>query len=82
MTTIQKKQKLIEEVEKLSDSDSDLIDYLLQLIESESDPDLSKTYPLTKMEMKALDKAETDIKEGNVITDEQADEQISSWLYT
>lgn len=79
MTTLQKKQKLIEEVEKLSDSD--LIDYLLQLIESESDPDLSKTYPLTEMEIKALDKAETDIKEGSVITDEQADEQISSWLY-
>jgi len=78
MTTLQKKQKLIEEAEKLTDSD--FIDYLLRLIESESDPDGSKTYPLTKIEKKALDKAETDIKEGNVITDEQADEQIASWL--
>ena len=78
MTILQKKQKLIEEAEKLTDSD--FIDYLLQLIESESVPGASKTYPLTEMEVKALDKAETDIKEGSVITDEQADEQISSWL--
>jgi len=78
MTTLQKKQKLIEEAEKLTDSD--FIEYLLQLIESESDPGTTKTYPLSEIEKKALDKAEREIKEGSVIADEQADEQITSWL--
>jgi len=78
MTTLQKKQKLIEEAEKLTDSD--FIDYLLRLIELESAPDASKTFPLTEMENKAIDKAEEDIKKGSVITDEKADEQISSWV--
>jgi hypothetical protein len=78
MTTLQKKQKLIEETEKLTDDD--LIEYLLRLIESETEPDDLKIYPLTEMEKKAIDEAETDIKEGKVITNNEADEQIKSWL--
>jgi len=78
MTTLQKKKKLIEEAEKLTDSD--FIDYLLRLIELESGPDASKTFPLTEMEKKAIDKAEEDIKKGNIMTDEKADEQIATWL--
>lgn len=78
MTTLQKKQKLIEEAEKLTDSD--FIDYLLRLIELESDPGASKIYPLSEMEKKAIDKAEADIKAGDVLTEKQADEQITSWL--
>lgn len=78
MTTLQKKQKLIEETEKLTDDD--FIEYLLRLIESETEPDDLKIYPLTEMEKKAIDEAETDIKEGKVITNNEADEQIKSWL--
>ncbi|MCC5905570.1 MAG: hypothetical protein JJU13_05160 [Balneolaceae bacterium] len=78
MTTLQKKQKLIEETEKLTDDD--FIEYLLRLIESETDSDDLKIYPLTEMEKKAIDEAETDIKEGKVITNKEADEQIKSWL--
>lgn len=78
MTTLQKKQKLIEEAEKLTDAD--FIDYLLQLIEGETGPDALKRVPLTEMEKKAIDEAEADIKEGKVISHEKADEQIASWL--
>lgn len=78
MTTLQKKQKLIEEAEKLTDSD--FIDYLLRLIELESDIGASKIYPLSEMEREAIDKAEEDIKAGNVLTEVQADEQINPWL--
>jgi hypothetical protein len=78
MTTLQKKQKLIEESEKLTDDD--FIEYLLRLIESETEPDDLKIYPLTEIEKKAIDEAETDIKEGKVITNNEADEQIKSWL--
>jgi hypothetical protein len=78
MTTLQKKQKLIEEAEKLTDSD--FIDYLLRLIELESDTGVSKIYPLSEMEREAIDKAEEDIKAGNVLTEVQADEQINPWL--
>ncbi len=78
MSTLQKKKKLIEEAEKLTDSD--FIEYLLRLIEGESGPKGSKSFPLTKMEKKAIDKAEKDIIEGNVTDDEQANEHIASWL--
>lgn len=78
MTTLQKKLKLIEEAEKLTDSD--FIDYLLRLIELESDTGVSKIYPLSEMEREAIDKAEEDIKAGNVLTEVQADEQINPWL--
>lgn len=78
MTTLQKKLKLIEEAEKLTDSD--FIDYLLRLIELESDIGASKIYPLSEMEREAIDKAEEDIKAGNVLTEVQADEQINPWL--
>ena len=78
MTSLQKKQKLIEEAEKLTDSD--FIDYLLQIMEGETNPDASKRFPLTEMEKKAINQAEFDIKEGRVLTHENADEQISSWL--
>lgn len=47
MTTLQKKQKLLEEAEKLTDSD--FIDYLLRLIELESNPGASKIYPLSEI---------------------------------
>ncbi|TVQ05312.1 MAG: hypothetical protein EA359_03505 [Balneolaceae bacterium] len=78
MTILQKKQKLIEETEKLTDGD--FIEYLLRLIEGETAPNASKIYRLTEMEKKAIDEAETDIKEGKVITNKEADEQIKSWL--
>ena len=78
MTTLQKKQKLIEETEKLTDDD--FIEYLLRLIESETEPDDLKIYPLTEMEKKAIHEAETDIKEGKVITNNEANEQINKWL--
>lgn len=78
MTTLQKKQKLIEEAEKLSDAD--FIDYLIGIIEGEKSRDASNRLPLTQMEKKAIDEAETDIKEGRVLTSEEADEQVSSWL--
>ncbi len=78
MTTLQKKKKLIEEAEKLTDSD--FIDYLLGLIELESSPVASKPHPLTELEKKAINQAETDIKTGNVITDKQAEEETASWL--
>lgn len=65
MTTLQKKQKLLEETEKLTDSD--FIDYRLRLIQLESDPGSAKIYPLSEAEKKAIDKAE-------------ADEQITPWL--
>lgn len=78
MTTPQKKKKLIEEAEKLTDAD--FIDYLLRIIEGEKTPDVSKKIPLTELEKKAIEKAETDIKEGKILSHEKADEQISSWL--
>lgn len=78
MTLLQKKEKLILEVQKLSDTE--FIDYLLKLIELESKPIPAKDYMLTTMENKAIDIAEDDLKAGNVITDEEADEQIRSWL--
>jgi len=78
MTTLQKRKKLIEKAEKLTDSD--FIDYLLRLIELETSSDSAKVFPLTKMEKKANKKSETDIKEGKLINEEQANEQIESWL--
>jgi len=78
MTTLQKRKKLIEKAEKLTDSD--FIDYLLRLIELETSSDSAKVFPLTKMEKKAIKKSETDIKEGKLINEEQANEQIESWL--
>ncbi len=78
MTTTQKKQKLLEEAEKLTDSD--FIDYLLRLIELESDPANTTIYPLSEKEKKAIDQAEMDIQEGNVLNGSQADDQITAWL--
>jgi hypothetical protein len=78
MTNILKKNRLIEEVEKLSDSD--FFDSMLGFIELESGPGTNKSYPLTKMERNAVEKAEKDIQNGNLLTQEQADDQISLWL--
>jgi len=59
---------------------TEFIDYLLRLIKLVLKPVYVISCALTDLENKAIDEAEGDLHAGNVITDEEANEQIVLWL--
>ncbi|MDZ7719547.1 MAG: hypothetical protein U5K72_12085 [Balneolaceae bacterium] len=78
MTTEEKKEKLLNKIQQIDDSD--LIQHLLQFIDAEMERKKGEPYPLTEMEKDAIKVAERDVERDNLMSEKEANEKIKEWL--
>ena len=78
MTTEEKKEKLIDKIHQIDDSN--LINHLLQLIDAEIEQKKGEPYQLTEMERDAIKVAERDVENDNLMSEDEANEKIKKWL--
>jgi len=71
------KSRIIDEIQKVEDEK--LLLKLFRILTSEYDV-VNEPVELTAEENDALYKAEKDIKEGNLLSEEEAEEKIKKWL--
>lgn len=71
------KQYLIERINEIEDEET--IRDIYQVIE-ENKMQVREPVQLTDLEKKALQKAERDINNGDVLTEEEANREIKNWL--
>ncbi|MDX1640290.1 MAG: hypothetical protein R3220_01240 [Balneolaceae bacterium] len=78
MTTKEKKEKLLNKIHQIDDSD--LIQHLLQLVDAEIEQKKGEPYQLTELEKTAIKVAEGDIETNNLMSEKEAKEKIKKWL--
>ena len=78
MTTKEKKEKLLNKIHQIDDSN--LIQHLLQLIDAEIEQKKGEPYQLTEMEREAIKVAEGDVERDNLMSENEANEKIKKWL--
>lgn len=78
MTTEEKKEKLLNKIHQIDDSD--LIQHLLKLIDAEIEQKKGEPYKLTEMEREAIKVAEGDVDRDDLINENEANEKIKKWL--
>jgi hypothetical protein len=71
------KEKLIEQIKKTEDPE--IIEHLYALLELELDIKGSKEYDLSNDEINALNEAEEDIKNGKLLSEEEANKKSKKW---
>ncbi len=76
MKTIEIKNKLIDEI-KLS-KNKDLLEELYRFLNLEND--IQETYKLDEEQKAAVTEARDQIKNGDYLTNEQANQEIDQWL--
>ncbi|HWV28191.1 MAG TPA: hypothetical protein VN038_01005 [Dyadobacter sp.] len=70
------KERLIDRIKKIDDED--ILAEAYRLLGT--DPDLEEPYQLNSEQKTAIDEARTQIKNGNYLTDNQANKEIDEWL--
>ncbi len=70
------KERLIDRIKKIDDED--ILAEAYRLLGT--DPDLEEPYQLNSEQKTAIDEARTQIKNGNYVTDNQANKEIDEWL--
>lgn len=78
MTTKENKEKLLNKIHEIDDSD--LIQHLLQLIDAEIEQKKGEPYQLTEMEREAIKVAEGDVERNDLMSEKEANEKIKKWL--
>lgn len=78
MTTEEKKEKLLDKIQQIDDSN--MINHLLQLIDAEIEHKKGQPYQLTDMERDAIQVAEGDVERNELLSDKEASEKIKEWL--
>ena len=76
MKTVELKKKLIGEIN--SSTNLDLLEELYYYLNQEND--IKHTYPLNNEQNSAIQDARTQLKNGEFLTNEQADQEIEEWL--
>lgn len=76
MSTIELRKKLIEKIN--TTENDDLLEEAYRLLEIESE-DL-EIYKLSNAQMMAIAEARNQFKNGQFLTDEEADKEINEWL--
>lgn len=76
MKTIEIKNKLIDEI-KLS-KNKDLLEEIYRFLNLENE--MQETYKLNEEQKTAVTEARDQIKKGNYLTNEQANQEIDQWL--
>ena len=70
------KERLIDRIKEIDDED--ILAEAYRLLGT--DPDLEEPYQLNSEQKTAIDEARTQIKNGNYLTDNQANKEIDEWL--
>lgn len=76
MKTMEIKKKLIQEIN--SSNNEDLLEELYHYLNQENK--IQEPYKLNKEQNSAIAEARDQIKNGDCLTDEKADQEISEWL--
>lgn len=76
MKTVEIKKKLINEIN--SSTNKNLLEELYNYLNQEND--IQKTYKLSKDQNAAIQEARNQIKTGEYLTNEQANQEIEEWL--
>jgi len=71
------KRRIIDEIRRVEDKK--LLLKLYRILTTEYDV-INEPVELTAQEHEALDRAEKDIKEGKLLSEEEAEEKIKKWL--
>ena len=76
MSTIELRKRLIEKIQKTNNEN--LLEEAYRLLELETQD--IEVYKLTDEQRKAINEARQQIKNGEFLTDEQANKEIDEWL--
>ncbi len=76
MSTIELRKRLIDKIQK--SDDENLLEEAYRLLELETED--IEVYRLTDDQRKAINEARQQIKNGQFLTDEQANKEIDEWL--
>ena len=76
MSTIELRKRLIDKIQKTDDEN--LLEEAYRLLELETES--IETYKLNDDQRNAVDQARQQIKKGEFLTDEQANQEIDKWL--
>lgn len=78
MTIEESKEKLLNKIHEINDSD--LLQHLSQLIDAEIEQKKGEPYPLTRMEKGAIKVAERDVEKDDLVSEKEANKRIEKWL--
>ena len=76
MSTIELKERLIDKIQ--STENQELLEEAFRLLELESDD--IEVYKLSAEQLKSIKEAQDQIRNGQFLTDEQANKDIDEWL--
>lgn len=77
MSTVELRKRLIEKIQKTQDNR--LLEEAFRLLDLETTEDI-EIYRLTEEQKKAIGEAREQVKNGQFLTEEQANKEIDEWL--
>jgi hypothetical protein len=76
MSTLELRKRLIDEIEKTEDKG--ILEEILRLLKIQTND--TEIYSLSEDQMMAVNEAMAQVKNGQFLTDEQANKEIDEWL--